>query len=418
LLLAAGRALAGVEIARLAFLTAAVCLTCVVLLGYRLARRVASPLFSSLFVLAALSPRDTLQVFASGMETPVYLLGLLGAVDLACRGRDLAAFAVASGLFFVHPDGIVLVPCLALAARLARGRWPLGAAVKGVSPAVLLALSLTGYYGSPVPQSVTAKSRTYAMPAGHAGTRLSETALDVLAAAELPRLAGTALGSTTEVAAPLLVAALVGATFRVGRAAFSHLAVLSFALFGGAYFCLFAVANPLIFDWYRPPLALSLAFVAAACASQSPRAGRVVWAALLAATATLHLARFTPYDTSGREDVYRRAVEALALGPAEVVAAPEVGAVGWFSRARILDTSGLVSREVLPFLDGRLGQGGPIPPRVLEALRPTHVVSLRRFVDPMLLAEPQALREFERVARYPAVAFGRPDEVVVYSRMP
>jgi hypothetical protein len=418
LLLAAGRAFAGVEIPRLACLSAVVCLPAVALLGYRLARRVVSPLFSVLFVLAGLAPRDTLQVFASGMETPIYLLGLVGAVELACRGRDVAAFAVASGLFFVHPDGVVLVPCLALAARFTRGRWPLGAALKGISPAFLLALSMAGFYGSPIPHSVTAKRRAYDMPAGHAGAHLSETALDVVAAAELPSLAGTVLGSSAEVAAPLLVAVIVGATLWVGRSAFRHVSVLSFAFFGGAYYGLFAVANPLMFDWYRPPLGLSLAFVLAACASQLPWAARVAWAVLLAATTASHLARFTPYDPSVREEVYRRAVETLAPGPADVVAAPEIGAVGWFSRARILDTSGLVSPEVMPFLDGRLGQGGPIPPRLLVSLRPTHVVSFRCFLDPMLLAEPRALRGFERVASYPAVAFGRPDEVVVYRRMP
>ena len=406
-LLAGLHRLTGVAIPDLAFALGAACLPACALLGYRLARRAAGPLLAALFVVAALSPRASLEVFASGMETPLYLAGLLGAVELACRGRDAAAFAAAGALYFLHPDAAALVAALPLALRVARGRWPWHALTLGLAPAAAAAAALWVAYGSPLPHSVAAKRLAYAMPSGHAFSRLAETILDPLVAREMP--------------GPPFVAALVAAAALAlilvfGRAALGGLPALAFAGFSALYVAAFAAANPLVFDWYRPPLALASAFVVATCAARLPRIGRAAAALLFAGSAAVHLAAFRPYDPSGREDVYARAAAALALRPDETVAAPEIGALGWTTRARVLDTTGLVSPAALAWLGRPEGEGGSIPPRLLRETEAGALVALDRFLEPSLRSDPGALSRWSEVARYPAYAFGGSGTVRVFRR--
>ena len=408
LILAALRLLTGAAIPALAFVVGAACLPACAVVGYRLARCAAGPLLAALFVAAALSPHASLDAFASGMETPLYLLGLLGALELSCRGWDATAFAVASGLFFLHPDGAALVPALFLALRAARGRWLWRGLVVGLAPAAAGAAALWVAYGSPLPHSVTAKGLAYAMPPGHALLRLEETILDTLVAYATPLK-------------PELIVLLAAAAFALvlafGRRALLNPPVLALALFAGAYVAAFAFANPLVFPWYRPPLALATAFVTIACSARLPRPARMGAATLLAAAACVHVATFRPYDPSGREAVYTRAAGLLALGPRDTVAAPEIGALGWATPARVLDTVGLVSPAALRWLDRPLAEGGSIPPRLLRGTDAEALVALDRFLDPTLAADPGALGRWTEVARLPAHAFGAPGTVRVFRRV-
>jgi hypothetical protein len=388
-LLAALHRATGAAIPALAFALGAACLPLVALLGYRLARRVTGPAFATLFVAAALSPRESLRVFASGMETPLYLLGLLLVLELACRGRDVAAVAVTGGLAFVHPDAVLLVPALALALRASRGRWPWRAFALGLGPAAAATAALWVAYGSPVPHSVTAKRLVYAMAPGHAFSQLADVIVDPLVAREAP--------------APPLLAALVatGALALVlffGRRAFLELSVLACAGFSALYLAAFAAANPLVFEWYRPPLSLTSAFVIVACAARVPRSGRGAMGVLLGGSFAFHLAAFRSYDPSDREEVYARAAAALALRPDETVAAPEIGALGWATRARVLDTTGLVSPSALAW-SGPLGGGnGSVPPRLLRETDAVALVTIDRFLAPSLAADPGALDRWSEIA--------------------
>lgn len=396
-LLAGLHRLTGAPIPALAFGLGAACLPLVALLGYRLARRGTSPAFAALFVAAALSPRESLRAFSSGMETPLYLLGLLLAVELACRGRDAAAFAVAGALAFVHPDAVLLVPALAVAIAAPGGRRPWRALALGLAPAAAGAAVLWAVYGSPVPHSVTAKRLAYAMPSGHALNELAGTILEPLRVPVTP---------AAEAVAVFAAVAGLALALAYGRAALATLPALACAAFSVLYVAAFASANPLVFEWYRPPLALASTFAVVACAARAPRALRAATAVLLAGSAAVHVAAFRPYDPSLREDVYARAASGLALGPEDTVAAPEIGALGWATRARVLDTAGLVSPSALARPGTAGDPGGAIPPRLLRDTRATALVALDRFLEPSLVSDPGALAGWSEVARYPAYAFG------------
>jgi hypothetical protein len=144
--------------------------------------------------------------------------------------------------------------------------------------------------------------------------------------------------------------------------------------------------------------------------------GRAGAGFLLAASAAVHVGAFRPYEPSGREEVYARAAAALALRPDETVAAPEIGALGWATRARVLDTTGLVSPAALVWLERPEGEGGSIPPRLLRETDADAVVALDRFLEPSLAADPGALARWTEVGRYPAHAWGGPRTVRVFRR--
>jgi hypothetical protein len=392
-LLAGLHRLTGAAIPAVALALGAACLPACALLGYRLARRVTGPAFAVIFVAAGLSPRESLRVFSSGMETPLYLLGLLLALELACRGHDVTALAVAGTLAFVHPDAVLLLPALAVALRVGRGRWPWRALALGLAPAAAAAAALWAAYGSPIPHSVTAKRLAYTMPFGHAFSHLADTIFDPIVARETP-------------APPLVVSLLSAAALALillfGRAALGGLATLAFAGFSALYVAALAAANPLVFEWYRPPLTLASTFVVAACASRVPRTWRAAAAVLLAGSFAVHVVAFRPYDPSFREDVFARAAAALALGPEETVVAPEIGALGWATRARVLDTTGLVSPAALVWLGRPVGEGGLIPPRLLRETDATALVTLDLFLAPSLAADPGALDRWSEVAVFGA----------------
>ena len=397
----------GAAIPAVAFALGILALPACALLGYRLARRAAGPWLSAVFVAAALAPQATLEVFASGMETPLYLVGILAALELACRGKDAAAFGVAAGLFFVHPDGAGLAAAMLGGWLLTRGTLPWKAVTLGVLPAAAGCAALGLAYGSPLPQSVLAKRAAYAMPPFHALQRLEETVLDTLVAFSIP-------------APPVLIVlaggAVLGLALVGGRSALRRLPVLVALLFAALYVVAFALANPLVFPWYRPPLALATAFVVAACAARLARPARAAVAAALALAAASHAATFAPYDPSGREEVYARAAAQLRLDASAKVAAPEIGALGWATRARVVDAVGLVSPEALRWIDRPLAGGGTIPPGLLRGTDADALVALDRFLDPALAADPHALDGWTEIARLPARAFGGAGTVLVYRR--
>src|SRR5258706_5578582 len=241
----------------------ALCLPLVVFLAYGLSRRLASPLLSTAAVAAALTSRDALEVFASGMETPLFLCLILLSLDALARGANRRALFVAALLPFLHPDGALLFPAIFLAARVASGKWRWKDAVLALVPPFAIALLLTNWFGSPVPHSIVAKSSVYVRPAGYAFGELARALLTTLVPGEpLQRLPDSlsAVVTTLEILSSLLAAALlVALTLRWSRSKGAGTVTLATFVFAAAFFAAFAIANPSVFSWYLPPFRLTLA---------------------------------------------------------------------------------------------------------------------------------------------------------------
>ena len=92
------------------------------------------------------------------------------------------------------------------------------------------------------------------------------------------------------------------------------------------------------------------------------------------------------------------------------IATPEIGAFGYHSRARILDTTGLVSPEAIGYypIDPALCPGNyAIAPDLILDLQPEMVISLENFVRDGLLKDERFRASYtEAMSPYPTEAFG------------
>jgi len=416
-----------------AFALGAMALGTTALLAFGLLRPRTGPLVAFLAVAAALTPLETARVFASGMETPLYLAALAGALLLLSLRRDRWAFLVAGLLPFLHPDAVLLFPALAVAVRLRDGRWPWGPMVPGAVAALVAAAALAAWFGSPVPQSIGAKRTAYALAPFTALGELSRAAVEVVLPPRAPDVvqrSSPLAALAWEAGVPILALLLLASLLWFGRRALVRPEVAAAALFAGGYLLAFAIGNPLVFPWYGPPLVVTLAVVVGALVGEAARGARaartsaVAGAALLAAGTLLRLALLHPYGTADREELYRAAAIRMNASPSEVVLAPEIGALGFYTKARIWDSSGLVTPEARVFRGDAWRErergpdaigGGTIPPGAIEAVRPDWIVSLSMFLDPLLRVSPRSLDGYVLFAEYPTERWGS-RAVLVYRR--
>ncbi|HNT55463.1 MAG TPA: hypothetical protein PKG95_12160, partial [Anaerolineaceae bacterium] len=149
--------------------------------------------------------------------------------------------------------------------------------------------------------------------------------------------------------------------------------LLAWMLFPGLYFITFAIPNPLIFRWYlTPPLPAYFFFILTGAGSLLKLSGdlgaalRRSWVAaliilLLPLAFTLRAWELHPDHGPDRpapgmawfklELLYREAAEFVApqMTADTVLAAGDVGVLGYHTPARILDTVGLNSEESLQY---------------------------------------------------------------------
>jgi len=393
-----------------------------------------------------------LRASIGGMESSMFLALALGSALASLSRRDATALLLAGLTALVRPEGALLV-LIVLAARLA------DPATRSLPPRLWLAtapmivwtVGATLYYGSPVPHSVVAKSRPlYPLPAGaalgnllrHAGAWTLDGLLLVgrTVTSDAPARAASALFTIVGTAVTLW------ALWRWRRPAGLRLD-RSFVLPGFliAVAVLYTVTNPYLMPWYFPLFHapwLIMVFMAAAPAAPgdetagSPRrAGRLAVPALACVTAFgLFLSHLAPSDwslltrgaSSAKQasvlDAYRRAaawVESHSEA-SEVVAAPEIGVLGFHLDRRIMDACGLVTPEAVPFLpvplEQRGGQQGVISVDFVRSVAPDLVVTLVTFARPSLLRSEWFDAAYALVHEEPVLATGEGDGGVLVFR--
>jgi len=159
-------------------------------------------------------------------------------------------------------------------------------------------------------------------------------------------------------------------------------------VFPVVYTAVFCLVNPLMFPWYMVPVAPFVVFgVVVGLFAVAPKLapGRCAAAFASAIVVLTLLTGFLSYrKLTTLSDVKEQRLRDLAVlvredsGGKGLIAAPEVGAVGYFSGMRMMDTAGLVSAEVLPFLKENLL---PIPPELVEKYRPDYLISTDLFLE-------------------------------------
>ena len=338
----------------------------------------------------------------SGMETPLYvallMLGLVGTTT--ARPARAGIWTGLAGL--CRPDAallaIVIGPWEARRARRDAIRY-LAIAAAVVAPWVVFA---TLYFGSPIPNSIVAK-----------------------ASATSPRGIGLAVFAAYFVQGRYLILSAVaaaGAAHLWRRAAALRVWQIWWLVYAAAFIATGAFSE---FPWYFVPLLpLYLASIAVAvdaavewtCA-RAHWAARVrgpAWAAILILAAAIGTWRLTRHASTladwsgGREVLYEATARDLAReagGAPCVLAATEIGALGYYYPGPVLDLAGLVSAEAV----------GQDPGTVLRASRARWLVSYDTHFDRATAGAPWFQEGFRLVRR---VEVGPARALEVYERTP
>jgi hypothetical protein len=396
-----------------------------------------------------------------GLETSIYVLLIVSVVYTYITAQYTWAAFLAALSLLTRPDAMLLLVPLA-ADRLwviLRGRSKTGgstaannassqsATARGYSLSELLAFSLpvviwlvfsTIYFGNPVPHSIAAKSLVYRLPPDAAFIRL----LQHYTTPFLEHLTfGISWIGIGLVLYPFLF--LVGA-FRILRVTAR---AWPFLVYPWLYFMAFSIANPLIFRWYLTPPLLPLIlsiliglqgitqnFISALSKKATNRkAGNLrifshfitsLFVIILPLMLSLRgwvikpdhgLTRPAPEMAWYKlELLYRQAASKLSNElagheEAATIAAGDVGVLGYYTGAKILDTVGLNSPESLRYypLDPSYYEiNYAIPPDLIIENTPDYVVILEVYGRRGLLKDPRFQQNYRLLETIPTDIYG------------
>ena len=371
-----------------------------------------------------------------GMETSVAVLWMVAAVTAYLNGRDLWMAAFAALGVLTRIDALLWAGPLLLdhwwtywraqadpgAGLIRRVPWRAWAIFGGLL--VPWHLFSWRYFGVLVTSSVGAKRVVYHVDSLQALTRL-------LQHYATPFFEYDTMGVPGIVAGIVLYPALaaIGLFYVVKRAP----RLLPLAVYPWTYLVVFSVMNPQIFRWYLvPPLpAYFLCIVIGAWALADAVTGGQRVAVGLAAVGAVWIAfslnawglhpdhgpdRPAPEMAWHRiELLYQRVGEMIrasdGVDQQTVIAAGDIGAIGYFSEARILDTIGLVTPEMTayyPYDESLLipGANYAVPPQIILDHQPEYVVLMEGFVRNGLAKEPRFTSRYEQVRFNPTDFYG------------
>ncbi len=387
-------------------------------------------------VLFALSPL-MIGYAAGGMESSLFTFLVVGAAA-ADLGDNPAFAGLAAGLAtLTRPEGI-LIGALILARHLIARRAPPASMVLALLlPVVPWLIFAFWWFGSPIPHSVVAKAVAYQnLPAFANGLWLliyfglpgSSPFQLLLANPPVPAPVGLVVSGVL----------LVLVTVRLPRLV-RHLRQMPHAwpltVFAPALATAYAVSGlkgvPM-FQWYLVPLlpffTIGIVALMRCITRPLPRLATILTAMLLVGWTALGLnlgrdVQRGPLAPLGvnlvREDAYAEAARLLGprLTQQSLVALPEIGAFGYATRARILDTVGLVSPEATRYYPLPVGFTGEnaVPSALIRDTWPDFIVGHDRYLQPPLLNAAWFRRDYRLVATIPARIWNG-SQVLVYER--
>ncbi len=403
---------------------------------------------AGLFVAAVWAIAPYTVTFAiGGMETSVHNLWMIAAwaayLDRR-RGGWVGAF-VALGLL-TRPDALLWAGPLMLHQLWTAWRerqpddklldWsPWRDYVVGLVLGLPWTLFATFYFGSPFPHTVGTKSVVYHVDSSQAFVRLVQHYTtpfhqhEVLGAA-----AGVAVGLV------FIVLSLFGWREAISRIPRS-LPILSYPWL---YFITFSVINPLIFRWYLTP-PLPAYYLAIVCGvgviiSLLKPLKKVQWlsyattgGAIVALLSILSAWELHPDHGPDRPapkmafhelelnyaTMARRLVNKYGVEPDTLVGVSDIGAVGFYTNATILDTVGLVTPNLNRYYDleaqeDMLADGANyvIPPEMIFERQPEYLVVMQDFITNGLQQDSRFAQYYVEIERIPTDYYG--DAMLVF----
>jgi hypothetical protein len=400
-----------------------------------------------------------------GLETSLYVL-LLTVTVISYLGKRYSWAAVTGALaILTRPDAILLVAPLILDRLFQIWRAP-----KPLSPAPLYPFPLSSknhlktffageilpftlpifawftfatlYFGSPIPHSVSAKSLAYKLEPASGFIRLIQHYAT-------PFLGHETFGNywigVGLILYPFLY--LIGAR-RVFK---KEPRAWPFVLFPWIYFLAFAVANPLIFRWYlTSPLTAYILIIligadrllADIFANEKPNQNPTAFYRMVSKIVPLILVILIPLGLSLRdwnlhpdhgldrpapemawyklELLYQEASKIVTpyTNQNSVLAAGDVGVLGYYTGVKILDTVGLNSAQTLdyyPLDPSYYVINYAIPPNLIIDNQPDLVVILEVYGRAGLLKDPRFLEDYRQIAKLPTDIYGS-DGMLIFQR--
>ncbi len=372
----------------------------------------------------------------SGMETSVVIFWMLAAFTALVYDRKWLVGLFAGLGLLTRPDAaiwILLLGLYQLIAEVVRHRrvpwqtWLAGALT--IAPWVIFA---TLYFGSPIPNSLGAKSVAYHVADLGAlrtlAVNYANPFQDYETIGSLPSAAGLFVY-------PALNLLAMSAAWRRERA------LLPLLVFPWLYFAIFAVANPLMFRWYFVPplpawifgavLGVWSLFALIAQRTETTRWLHPAAAALMLGWwGTLALGAWNPSPDHGPGSPAPEAAwhelelnyqiigtqlrDEFGVTPETRVASADIGAVGYFSEATIVDTVGLVTPELSAYypFDPAIRVTAPdeqnyaVPPQLILDTQPDYFVTMEGFVRNGLAQMPAFTDNYTLVREIPTEFYG------------
>jgi hypothetical protein len=309
-----------------------------------------------------------------------------------------------------------------------------------LAPLIPWLLFATLYFGTPVPHSIAAKSVTYQLNPEEAFVRLwqhySNPFVENATLEKLP------YGNYW----PLPGIVLYLSLYLIGWLSFIKRDTRAVAI--GAYpllyFATFATANPLIFRWYlTPPLPLYFIGLLGGVSHIADGLSRIaifkrltfdvsrlIFVAACALFLFFSLRAWVVSPDHGPqrpapdmawfelEQLYAQVGGELApqITPQTVIAVGDIGAMGYFSGARILDTIGLVSPESVPYYPlprEQLVINYAISADLIADRQPDYVVMLEVYGRRTLLTDPRFIADYALQQKIPTDIYGS-DGLLIY----
>ena len=376
-----------------------------------------------------------------GMETSLYVLLLTAVTIFYLDDRlDLAALAGAVA-FLTRVDALILAIPLGLdwLVRLARRRtrfsWKMALAF-GLPMTAWYGFAWV-YFGSPFPHSLTAKLVAYQLEPNASLIRLIQHYATPFLEQNLLGVVGIGIGL---ILYPFLF--MIGAR----RAWRANSRSLPWLVYPWLYFLAFALPNPLIFRWYLTPplpayflvifLGLDQIWSSVLQVAKKPTALRIATAGglllLFPLVSTLSEWRLNPDQGTGRpapdmafidlERLYRQAAKIIKpyLGPRAVLAAGDVGVLGYETSARILDTVGLNSPQAgryYPLDPALYAINYAVAPDLILDEKPDAVIILEVYGRKGLLKDQRFLSRYRLLETIPTDMYGS-HGMLLYERVP
>jgi arabinofuranosyltransferase len=363
-----------------------------------------------------------------GMETSLFVLACVATLSLTAWGRYGVLAAGLAGLSaLTRPEGLLLCAVVVGWPLVNRRRLPLGSTLMAAAPVLGAGVLLASRYGSPLPHSLAAKQVAYqgAWPLTNAVALVMQAGLpgwSTYLLASVPAAVGLPLA--------LLGCATLAYLVRLGlpwltRHGLAWQPFVGFAVLYSAFYALVGLRGVRLFPWYLVPL---VPFYLLGAAAGLTRLGgaRAAWLAAavlvwqLPAIDWQHGPLLPSGSTFWREAVLLDVGHELsaALPGSAVVAAPEIGALGYASNLRILDTVGLVSPAALPYYPlpaEQLATDNAIPPRLIADQKPDAVVTMDAFAERSLLRDPDFLATYRLARIYDAPVWAS-SQLLVFMR--